>query len=77
MLSGSLFAFFSDSFGLNNESTRDLLSLQTKVDVCNSYLLPIPSGLLGRPSAFSAISTLQLTYEFLFYSSFVYIVLIL
>lgn len=56
MLSGSLLAFFSDPFGLNNESTRDLLSLQAKVDVCNTFF-PVPL-LLGRPSAFPQISLL-------------------
>lgn len=69
MLSGTL--FFPDPFEFNNESTRDLLSLQTKIDVCKGY------SLVGRPSAFSPISLLQLNYEFLFYSSFMYIVLIL
>lgn len=36
MLSGSLFAFFSDPLGLNNER-RDLLSLQREIDVMVTF----------------------------------------
>lgn len=76
MLSGTLFAFFSGAFGLNYESTRYVLSLQTKVTVGNDFP-PTPSDACGRPSAFSPKSLFKVTSEFLFYSPFVYIVLIL